>query len=207
MIVSVVSFFAYKQIATNKLIGSYTDSIIEFPENFYELPVYMQDAAYAFDPDDKYLMSGFSDYIVIAYLNEIKGTVYQNVRMDERDLKGTPYTCYEMRIVRNIKGSLRTDCDIPVLQYGGVTIDGKSIECITGLLDDNKSYVLYLSSAADENIYLNKAYEVPGAETIDGCQKAVAENDGFLLEFYDAFSNEKKDFAPNTHYSTPYEEG
>ena len=100
------SVFAYHQYSTKAMMKRYTGTVMELPENFAELPKYQQTGSYAFDPDDKSLMSGFSDHTVVAYVNEVKGTVYQNVRMDEGVLKGTPYTCYEIKILKNIKGSL-----------------------------------------------------------------------------------------------------
>ena len=199
------SVFAYHQYSTKAMMKRYTGTVMELPENFAELPKYQQTGSYAFDPDDKSLMSGFSDDTVVAYVNEVEGTSYQNVRMDEGVLKGTPYTCYEIRILKNIKGSLRCGQPIPVYQYGGVTIDGQRIEYITDLLEKDKYYVLYLSVENDTNLYLNRAYVIPCEGSAEEFQQQIEDTNGILSDFYNALINENTEFAPNTRYKSPYD--
>ena len=191
--------------STKAMIKRYSGTIMELPENFAELSKYQQEACYAFDPDDKSLMSGFSDDTVVAYVNEVEGTSYQNVRMDEGVLKGTPYTCYEIKVLKNIKGNLRCDQTIPVFQYGGVTIDGQRIEYITDLLEKDKYYVFYLSVENDANLYLNRAYVIPCEGSAEAFQTQIEDTNGILSDFYNAFINENTEFAPKTRYKSPYD--
>ena len=193
------------RIDTKKQIKKYSETVTPRPADYAALPVDVQDAVYAFDPDDLFALSGFSDHIAVAYVREVKGTVYQNVRMDEGTLKGTPYTSYEVRILKNIKGALKTDVTVPLLQYGGVTIDGARVAYISALLEQNRSYVLYLTSEPDGNLYVTRGFAVPGGNTEEGCRALLDGKDGFFEPYYNAFLNENKDLAPAVRYPTPYD--
>lgn len=184
----------------------YSTEIIPIPENIDEISVVTQEASYLFNPEDKKLMSGYSDFISVAYIENIKGTSYQGVKYDEAVLRGTPYTNYEIKIFSNIKGTLKLDRSIPLMQYGGPTIDNKEIVNINPLLEQGKFYVLYMKVSSDKNIYLNKAYELTDITTEEDCRNALnnLDDNALINECYQAYLEENTEYAPTIHYSTIY---
>ncbi len=174
-----------------------------------DLPPLQQTADYLFDPCDKEMMSGFSDYIAAAYVEETNGTVYQDVREDAGQVKGTPYTEYNVTILRNIKGDLTTSETVKLYQYGGVSIDEKNLVFITPLLESGRYYVLYLSTADDHNLYVNMSYRLSdiAGESDRGRVLNAPENSELLQSCIDAYQNENLLYAPEITYFTPYDVG
>ena len=126
----------------------YENHIFRIPENLSVLPsINADDICYLFDPDDKKLMSGYSDYIAVAVVSNIVGTSSDNVKIHfDGTVTGTPYTNYKIKIIRNIKGQLKSDCSVPLVEFGGISIDGQYLENIITFLEQGKCYVLYLTA-------------------------------------------------------------
>ncbi len=92
---------------------------------------------------------GISDYVFVAKINKISRTEYRNPVTVETGLFSsevwtTPYTYYEIEVVKNIKGELITSEPIEYMQYGGINEDGETYTFMegTGLLETGKYYIL-----------------------------------------------------------------
>lgn len=119
---------AYKDSQIKK-IHSITNSI---PENFNKLPVNEICNQYSFDPYDLEKMVGCYDYMFVAYVDNCIGTYYENARYTESGrLVASPFTKYEIKVIKNIKGELKTDSSLPISMYGGLNIDKKSVTMVT----------------------------------------------------------------------------
>ncbi len=198
------SFAVLRQVKIKK----YSKEIFPIPQNIDLLEKEKLEASYLFDTDDKELMSGASKYIVIAYLNKITGTSYKDVEIVKGEAKGTPFTNYTMNIVKNIKGNLKIENDIPVLQYGGVSIDGKKMVFLYPLLEENTPYVLYLD-VIDSDLCLNKAYVIPEVDSFEEL-KNVSETDtkiDIIEECILAYENEDPKYATRKNGKSPYDLG
>ena len=176
----------------------YTNRVFSLPDNFEELPRKSMATGYLFDPDDKRLMSGFSDHIAVAVVEKISGTSYERVSVAvDGTISGTPYMNYEIKIIRDIKGQLTKDSSIPLFEYGGVSIDGQYVEYITPFLGKGKCYVVYLSSVNNGNLYLNQAYALADAALEkDGNGEIIGLSDeSAIQEYVDAYDNQNPLYA------------
>ena len=206
--VSVALFFSVYFISLRLKQEKYTNTVFSIPDNVSDLPTINAEACYLFNPDDKRLMSGYSDYIAVAVVDRITGTTYSNVDVKaDGTVTGTPYTNFEIKILKNIKGQLRSDIVIPLVEYGGVSIDGKYVECILPLLEEEKCYVLYIRSAENGSLYLNKAYQIP--DTVLE-KKTTGETIGIkdetaIQEYVDAYTNEDTQYAPSDRIVSIYD--
>jgi hypothetical protein len=82
------------------------------------LPVSFASAEYAFDVTDPRTVAGEMDYIFV-------GEVLRAVSTDYTGFADIPYTTYEVRVLKNIKGELVTDV-IKVQKIGGLSKDQKT---------------------------------------------------------------------------------
>ena len=186
---------------------SYSNKIFPLPENADSIPVLQKEACYNFNPDDKTLMSGCSAFISVGFVENIKGTSYRDVTYIDGELYASPYTNYEIKILSDIKGKLTHEKLIPVIQYGGLSIDKKNIVVLSPLLEEGKYYVLYFKVTSDGTIVLNDAYELFNISSDEACMDAInnMEENSLLYECFKAYENENTEFAPKTRYSTVYE--
>lgn len=212
IIISVLIVIAIAAIPVYRYctVRACSDKLFPMPDNYSELPVHTPVVTQKlFDVSNKKLMSGFCDHIVVAHIDEIAGTVYRNVEyMDNGELYGMPFTQYDIRNCTNIKGHFRTDISIPILDYGGVTIDGKGIEQGEPPLKAGYYYVLYLL-VFDDGIYLQSAYTL-GSDTktdinalLAGSQRDWAFK--VYCECLDGFENEDLTYALKETYESEYE--
>lgn len=189
----------------------YENHIFRIPENLSVLPsINADDICYLFDPDDKKLMSGYSDYTAVAVVSKIVGTSYENVKIQfDGTVTGTPYTNYEVEIIRNIKGKLKSDRSVPLAEYGGISIDGKYLENIYTLLEQGECYVLYLTAAENGALYLNKAYQIPddALEKNQAGETIGIKEESAIQEYLDAYSHEDLQYAPANRSVNAYDEG
>ena len=104
---------------------------------------------YMYDTSTPERAVGISDYVFVAKINKISRTEYRNPVTVETGLFSsevwtTPYTYYEIEVVKNIKGELITSEPIEYMQYGGINEDGETYTFMegTGLLETGKYYIL-----------------------------------------------------------------
>ena len=118
-------------------------------ELYNGLPVNISRASYLFDTSTPEKAVGISDYVFVAKINKIARTEYRDPVTIETGLFSsevwtTPYTYYEIEVVKNIKGELITSEPIEYMQYGGINEDGETYTFMegTGLLETGKYYIL-----------------------------------------------------------------
>ena len=104
---------------------------------------------YMFDTSTPEKAVGISDYVFVAKINKIARTEYRDPVTIETGLFSsevwtTPYTYYEIEVVKNIKGELIASEPIEYMQYGGINEDGETYTFMegTGLLETGKYYIL-----------------------------------------------------------------
>ena len=133
---------------------------------------------WAFDVSDKRKVVGFHDYVFVGEVKKVVGTGYSDVDFsDGLKMFSQPYTQYEVRVIENLKGELKTDRDIPLTKHDGAYLFGKRVSMMEGdnLPDVGECYI-FICSADEEgelnigsfssfcDIYLCKAEEYTGQE-------------------------------------------
>lgn len=122
-------------------------------EMYNDKPLYTSTAMQMYDTSTPEKAIGVSDYVFVAKINKKLRTEYTNRMQIETGLNKTtlvsnPYTVYEVQVVENIKGSLKTDSPIEFMQYGGLNEDGESYTFIEGgeFLNDGEYYILMVDT-------------------------------------------------------------
>lgn len=96
-------------------------------------PIKRFKGSFTVDPNNAKAIAGFADYVFVGYVNRLTKTIYRNpVNIETKD-GGTstiadPYTVYEVTVVKNIKGNLIQNQEIPILKEGGITQDKKEVQ-------------------------------------------------------------------------------
>ena len=116
---------------------------------YKNLPVYTASPMYLYDTSTPQKAIGISDYVFVAKIKKIVGTRYLDESTDKNkkaSLKedSSPYTLYEIEVIKNIKGQLNTEEPILFTQFGGLNKDGKGYTLIEGvnLLTENNYYLI-----------------------------------------------------------------
>ena len=108
---------------------------------------------YMYDTSTPERAVGISDYVFVAKIDGIARTEYRNPTTVETGLSSsetrtTPYTVYNIEVIKNIKGELITSEPIEYMQYGGINEDGETYTFMegTGLLETGKYYILMVDT-------------------------------------------------------------
>lgn len=87
--------------------------------------------SYVIDIDNPSEISGHVDLVFVGRVEKQKDVVYENIfdRETENGTKttGTPYTNYDITVLENLKGNLKSNETVPILKEGGVSMDGKHL--------------------------------------------------------------------------------
>ena len=145
-----------------------------------------------FDINDKNKVVGFHDYVFVGEVKSVVGTGYTQVDFsDGLRMFSQPYTQYEIRVIENLKGELKTDEDIPLKKHDGAYPFSKTVSMMEGdnLPDVGECYI-FICSADEEgelnigshssfcDIYLCKVDDYTGSENlIEVYRDAVANMD------------------------------
>lgn len=107
---------------------------------------------WAFDISDKKKLAGFADYVFVARVEEVIGTGYTDAEWyDGFRLYAFPFTKYEISVIENIKGELKTGENIPLYKGDGVMPFGK-ISTLYGddNLPDKGEYYIFLCKCNED---------------------------------------------------------
>ena len=145
---------------------------------------------WAYDISDKRKVVGFHDYVFVGEVKKVVGTGYTDVDFsDGLRMFSQPYTQYKIRVIKNLKGELVTDRDIPLTKHDGAYFFGKRVSMMEGdsLPDVGECYIFICIT--DENgelnignfssfcdIYLCKAEEYTGEEIAIEVYRDAVEN-------------------------------
>lgn len=167
----------------------------------YKRPVVCVD--WVFDVNDKRKVAGFADYVFVAEVKKVVGTGYTDVRFyDGYDFDADPFTQYEIRVLKNLKGELITDKDIPMRKHDGVHFFGKQVSLLEGdgLPDEGECYI-FLCSADEKgelnigsfgyycNIYLCESENYMGSEKLIDIYRDAVENMDESVRFGETYKS------------------
>ena len=92
----------------------------------------------------------------VAKVNKILRTEYRNpveveIGIGQSVIQKDPYTIYEIEVVENLKGNLKTNEPIEFVQYGGINEDGKSYSLLadSSFLNVGDYYLLMVGVIPD----------------------------------------------------------
>ena len=85
-----------------------------------DLPIERIECSYLVDFYDPVVRVSSADYAFIGNVVKNNGCEYED---GER-----PYTNYDIRVIKNLKSELRMDIDIPIIKWGGISVDGSCYE-------------------------------------------------------------------------------
>ncbi len=168
------------------------------PQQIYNnLPLYTSTAMWMYDTSTPEKAIGISQYVFVAKVNKILRTEYKNPVEIENGLLGTkivtdPYTVYDINVIENIKGNLRTDSSIEFMQYGGINEDKKSYTFIQGgeLLKAGEYYILLVEVFDEEGtIEVSDPNRIIPLENHNDINTASLSND-IISKYKQAYKNE-----------------
>ncbi len=85
-----------------------------------DLPIERIAGSYYVDIYDPVALTSSADYAFVGNVVKNNGCEYED--------GARPYTNYDIRVIKNLKGELRTDIDIPITKRGGISVDGSCYE-------------------------------------------------------------------------------
>ena len=142
---------------------------------------------YSYDTSIPEQAVGISDYVFVAKVNGIARTDYIDTDSVELSTTGnkkieSPYTVYDIEVVKKIKGELLTSEPIEFMQYGGVNEDG--------FLETGKYYILLVNTFREDGGTLETSdqnriillYDVENDEDV--------ENSELVKRYEEAYKNE-----------------
>lgn len=124
---------------------------------FYEgKRVWISQASKNYDTSNPEIAVNISDYVFVAKVNKILRTEYRNpveveIGIGQSVIQKDPYTIYEIEVVENLKGNLKTNEPIEFVQYGGINEDGKSYSLLadSSFLNVGDYYLLMVGVIPD----------------------------------------------------------
>ena len=140
------------------LIGGYFVMRAVVPVDVDSLPISELLVFYSFDKDNINMMVGNSDYVFVGRVLENTGTQYGNYGYIEgRRVGGMPYTYYNVQVLENIKGRLRTAEPVEVQKRGGLAESKKVVSLEEGdrLPREGGIYVFVAHAQEDGSLVLN----------------------------------------------------
>ena len=142
---------------------------------------------YSYDTSIPEQAVGISDYVFVAKVNGIARTDYIDTGSVELSTTSnkkieSPYTVYDIEVVKKIKGELLTSEPIEFMQYGGVNEDG--------FLETGKYYILLVNTFREDGGTLETSdqnriillYDVENDEDV--------ENSELVKRYEEAYKNE-----------------
>lgn len=187
------------------LVGVFTINHTENNKTYNGKPLYTSSAMQMYDTSTPEQAIGISDYVFVAKINKILRTEYTNrmkieVGFAKTKTVSNPYTIYEINVIENIKGSLRTDIPIEYMQYGGINEDGESYTFMNGgkLLNEGGYYILMVGTWGDK---YGETIEVadPNRIVYLGDTYTPNEKSSLVSEYKSAYQNQivPPDFGEN----------
>ena len=140
---------------------------------------------------------GISDYVFVAKVNGIARTDYIDTGTVELSTTGnkeieSPYTVYNIEVVKNIKGELITSELIEYMQYGGINEDGETYTFMegTGLLETGKYYILLVNTYREDGGTLKTSDQNRIILLDDVENDEDVENSELVKRYEEAYKNE-----------------
>lgn len=147
------------------------------------------------DTHDKRAVVGFVDYT-------FAGVVERQLRTEQRpkgDPHPMPYTIYNIKVLKNIKGELSTTESITVAKYGGLMKNKKVIQLSEGdaLLEVGKVYIFNMYVIDDSSFTIGGAYcnvmledSINAAYASGTWDPSILDNSELVKEYENAYQNQ-----------------
>ena len=158
-------------LSTNQMKSVYT--VAYNNEDYKNLPINYTCPSYAYDTSTPEQAIGLADYAFIGKINKILRTEYrhpmQTVINGEIKTVASPYTIYEVNVIRNINGNLLTNENIEIAQKGGLEQDQLSYSFFEGmgLLNVGEYYILLGFTQPDGSILFDNPGFVVSLGSLD----------------------------------------
>ena len=178
-----------------------------------DLPIERIAGSYYVDIYDPVALTSSADYAFVGNVVKNNGCEYED---GER-----PYTNYDIRVIKNLKGELRTDIDIPITKRGGISVDGSCYEVYEDdFLPKEGDVCIFTAYGTEEGelavIGANSTLLLEGPEdfisSIESDEKyieEVLEKDEEYRTYVDASENllpaREVEAIPTEHYKCDYE--
>lgn len=139
------------------LLGSVAGYLSTQNKQFYNgKRVWISHVSRSYDTSKPETAVNVSDYVFVAKVNKVLRTEYRNpveveIGIEQTIIQKDPYTIYEIEVVENLKGNLKTDKPIEFVQYGGINEDGKSYSMLadSSFLNVGDYYLLMVGVIPD----------------------------------------------------------
>lgn len=157
---------------------------------------------------------GISDYVFVAKVDGIDRTDYIDTGTVELSLSGnkkikSPYTVYDIEVVKNIKGELLTSKPIEYMHYGGINKDGKSYTYIPEVrpLETGKYYILLVNTFRENGGALETSDKNRIILLDDVENDEDIENSELVKKYEEAYKNEyiPEGAEEETRYTSKYD--
>lgn len=165
------------------------------------LPIYTQSASFVYDTESIEESIGMVDYVFIGRVTSEEKTEYQDVSevTDESGNKiksGEPYTIYNVKVLKNIKGDLKDN--ITIKKEGGIMMDKSAVVLFENdVLPEVKQKYMFLAYAQED-----------GSLLVSGPNSNICLNDKNMKKiaqkYEKAFKNERK-LVERKRYLSKYE--
>lgn len=166
-------------------------------ELYNNLPVIRAHGMKVYDTSTPEKSIGISDYVFVAKINKILRTEYKNkieIKEDNvvKSINSDPYTIYQIEVLENIKGNLKINEPIELMQYGGLNEDGKSYKFMDdgNLLNEGEYYILMTDIWGNKN---GEVIEVSETDRIVSLGKNYnsLSRDSLVSRYKQAFLNQE----------------
>ena len=161
---------------------------------------------WAYDISDKRKVVGFHDYVFVGEVKKVVGTGYTDVDFsDGLRMFSQPYTQYKIRVIKNLKGELVTDRDIPLTKHDGAYFFGKRVSMMEGdsLPDVGECYIFICTAGEDGELYIGNFSSFCD---IYLCKTEEYTGEEIAIEVYrDAVENMDESVRYGERYKSKYE--
>ena len=152
----------------NEIKNENVYSIAYSEEKYKNLTINYIQPCYAYDISTPEKAIGLADYAFIGKVNKILRTEYrhptQTVINGEIKTVSSPYTIYEVSVIKNIEGTLVTNETIEIAQKGGLEQNQLSYSFFErmGLLNIGEYYIILAFAQPDGSLLFdNPEFEIP----------------------------------------------
>lgn len=180
-------------------------SIAYSEEKFKNLPINYIQPCYAYDISTPEKAIGLADYTFIGKVNKILRTEYrhptQTVINGEIKTVSSPYTIYEVSVIKNIDGNLITNETIEIAQAGGLEQELSTYSFYEGmgLLNIGEYYILLAFTQPDGSLLFDNPEFVVSLENLDTklLQTINTKSTVEILSDYKINTTKKPNSTPN----------
>ena len=172
------------------------------------------EAVWLFDTSDKAKLVYYNDYVFIAKIDKLVGTTYRNVRKTESGkINANPYTNYEITILYNIKGNLKTKESIPFAVFGGIDHTQRYVSAFDNSFIEVGGLYLIIASAEENGeisafgpntvVPISRGDESELSTLSASSVEKVYED--VINTYKEAVEKNDDEFAPEKRYKSKYE--